>query len=150
LITGSFKILKQDWFEGCLEGGKVLGFFPANHVQLITNDQKTPPQKGKGDSIEKKMQDSKLDEKKPGSGPGSVPGTPGVMSNDDSSDEEADVPPGWHIVHTSDNVMYYWNEETGETCWELPGSQEKVCINLRDAEILLIWNSLLINITILP
>lgn len=100
-----------------MEGNSLIGFFPANHVQLITNDQKSPAAKAaaKVDSIEKKMTDTKL------AGSVAVP-----QEKEDSSEDETDVPPGWHIVHTSDNAMYYWNEETGETCWELPGSPGKV------------------------
>ncbi|KAJ3305747.1 hypothetical protein HDV03_001155 [Kappamyces sp. JEL0829] len=37
-----------------------------------------------------------------------------------SSDDEEGIPEGWHIVKTTDNVVYYWNEVTDETSWSPP------------------------------
>jgi hypothetical protein len=81
------------------------GFFPANYVKLSEN------------AVYNQKLDIRLETNQ---SDGNQTPQESFPKDNDESDAGSNTAYGWHIVTTDTGQVYYWNEDTGETAWNLP------------------------------
>ncbi|KAI8997100.1 hypothetical protein BDB01DRAFT_769830 [Pilobolus umbonatus] len=85
----------DDWWEGELDG--VIGFFPVNRIKLEEDTITHTPDTNNEQDI------------------------PPTEETDQSDDRLASpLPSGWEYAYDDDGTIYYFNESTGESSWEMP------------------------------
>ncbi|CAO3637618.1 unnamed protein product [Cunninghamella echinulata] len=113
----------DDWWEG--ELNNVIGFFPANRTILeqpnhsFSNDN--PPVTN--DTATTVM-------KEPTSPPPLISITPPIQhkelnNNNNTTTTLQELPPGWAYAYDQEGTIYYFNEDTGESRWEVPTTNNK-------------------------
>ena len=116
-LCNNVRDIDQDWYEGTVNGES--GFFPANHVILVTEDAKAsspaPTPAPEITTVELKAEPELVIETIIG-----VDSVTKSMPEEEGSESEDSDANGWHIVTTDGGMVYYWNEDTGETSWDPP------------------------------